>query len=94
MSRFVNDMFVEFGYPQDTVSRVKNIEQYITNELVHDGTEEDPGLIIERSFQTFETTIRLTLVIIHLSIHEKKRMFMISNEHIFLLASVYGARNV
>ncbi|TFK45074.1 alpha/beta-hydrolase [Crucibulum laeve] len=48
---YFNDMYVDFGFAQDTVSKIKNTEQYITNQLVHDGIREDSKDIIKRLFQ-------------------------------------------
>ncbi|KAJ7032784.1 alpha/beta-hydrolase [Mycena alexandri] len=43
--------YVEFGLAQETASVIKNAEQYITNQLVHDGITQDPKDVIQRLFQ-------------------------------------------
>jgi CRISPR/Cas system-associated protein Cas7 (RAMP superfamily) len=35
--RYFDDMHVDFNLAQETASKIKNTEQYITNQLVHDG---------------------------------------------------------
>ncbi|KDQ18571.1 hypothetical protein BOTBODRAFT_28963 [Botryobasidium botryosum FD-172 SS1] len=32
---FIEDMFVDFGFSQETASKIKGIEQYITNQMYH-----------------------------------------------------------
>ena len=49
--RYVNDMYVDFGYAQETASKIKNTEQYITNQLVHDGILEDPSDVMKKLFK-------------------------------------------
>ena len=39
-------MFVDFDFAQETASKIKNTEQYITNQLVHDGLHEDSQDVI------------------------------------------------
>ncbi|KIM36748.1 hypothetical protein M413DRAFT_31379 [Hebeloma cylindrosporum] len=48
---YFNDMYVDFGYAQETASKIKNTEQYITNQLVHDGIREDPGDVMKKLFK-------------------------------------------
>ncbi|PPR06871.1 hypothetical protein CVT26_003995 [Gymnopilus dilepis] len=48
---YFNDMYVDFNYAQQTASRIKNTEQYITNQLVHDGLREDPGDVMKKLFK-------------------------------------------
>ena len=46
LHRYFNDMFVDFDFAQETASKIKNTEQYITNQLVHDGLHEDSQDVI------------------------------------------------
>ena len=46
LHRYFNDMFVDFDFAQETASKIKNTEQYITNQLVHDGLREDSQDVI------------------------------------------------
>jgi len=43
---YFNDMYVDFDFAQETASKIKNTEQYITNQLVHDGLNEDSQDVI------------------------------------------------
>jgi len=43
---YFNDMYVDFDLAQETASKIKNTEQYITNQLVHDGMSEDSKDVI------------------------------------------------
>ncbi|KAJ7647772.1 hypothetical protein FB45DRAFT_1019984 [Roridomyces roridus] len=45
------DMYVEFGLAQETVSMIPNTEQYITNQLNHDGIIKDPKDLFKHLFQ-------------------------------------------
>ncbi|KAJ7125222.1 alpha/beta-hydrolase [Mycena epipterygia] len=45
------DMYVEFGFAQETASIIKNTEQYITNQLYHDGIHADAKDVMKRLFQ-------------------------------------------
>lgn len=49
--RYFNDMYVDFTFAQQTASKIKNTEQYITNQLVHDGIREDPGDVMKKLFK-------------------------------------------
>jgi hypothetical protein len=40
-------MYVDFDFAQETASKIKNTEQYITNQLVHDGIQEDSRDVIK-----------------------------------------------
>ena len=51
MRRYFNDMYVDFGFAQDTAANIKNTEQYITNQLVHDGIREDAGDVMKKLFR-------------------------------------------
>lgn len=51
MPRYFNDMYVDFGFAQDTAAKIKNTEQYITNQLVHDGIREDAGDVMKKLFR-------------------------------------------
>jgi len=44
---YFNDMYVDFDFAQQTASKIKNTEQYITNQLVHDGLLEDSRDVIK-----------------------------------------------
>ncbi|KDR75490.1 hypothetical protein GALMADRAFT_68416, partial [Galerina marginata CBS 339.88] len=48
---YFNDMFVEFNFAQHTAAKIKNTEQYITNQLVHDGIHEDAGDVMKKLFK-------------------------------------------
>ncbi|KAJ6499243.1 alpha/beta-hydrolase [Mycena sanguinolenta] len=48
---YVNDMYVEFGLAQETASIISNTEQYITNQLNHDGIRTDAKDVMKRLFQ-------------------------------------------
>ncbi|KAJ6589968.1 alpha/beta-hydrolase [Mycena vulgaris] len=48
---YFHDMYVEFGLAQETASIVKNTEQYITNQLFHDGIHADAKDVMKRLFQ-------------------------------------------
>ena len=50
MRRYFNDMYVDFGFAQDTAAKIKNTEQYITNQLVHDGIREDASDVMKKLF--------------------------------------------
>ena len=39
-------MYVDFDFAQETASKIKITEQYITNQLVHDGIREDSQDVI------------------------------------------------
>ena len=45
--RYFNDMYVDFDFAQQTASKIKNTEQYITNQLVHDGIREDSRDVVK-----------------------------------------------
>ncbi|KAJ6631499.1 alpha/beta-hydrolase [Mycena sp. CBHHK59/15] len=45
------DMYVEFGLAQETASVIKNTEQYITNQLFHNGITADAKDVMKRLFQ-------------------------------------------
>jgi len=44
-------MYVDFDLAQDTASKIKSTEQYITNQLVHDGIREDPSDVMKKLFK-------------------------------------------
>jgi len=43
--------YVDFGFAQDTASKIKGTEQYITNQLFHDGIRDDAKDVMKRLFQ-------------------------------------------
>jgi hypothetical protein len=43
--------YVDFGFAQDTASKIKGTEQYITNQLFHNGLRDDPKDVMKRLFQ-------------------------------------------
>jgi len=43
--------YVEFGLAQMTASKIKGTEQYITNQLYHDGIRDDAKDVMKRLFQ-------------------------------------------
>ncbi|KAF7362341.1 Alpha/beta-hydrolase [Mycena venus] len=48
---YFDDLYVEFGLSQETASLIKNTEQYITNQLYHDGLRMESKNVIQRLFQ-------------------------------------------
>ncbi|KAF7362339.1 Alpha beta-hydrolase [Mycena venus] len=48
---YFNDMYVDFAIAQETASTIKNCEQYITNQLFHDGLYVDGKDVMKRLFQ-------------------------------------------
>ncbi|KAJ3565185.1 hypothetical protein NP233_g7803 [Leucocoprinus birnbaumii] len=48
---YFDDMYVDFNFAQDTASKIKGTEQYITNQLFHDGVREDCKDVMKRLFQ-------------------------------------------
>lgn len=50
-NRYFEDMYVDFGLAQETAAKIKNTEQYVTNQLVHNGIHEDPKDVMKRLFQ-------------------------------------------
>jgi len=47
---YYEDMYVDFGLAQDTASKIKNTEQYITNQFFHDAIRCDPKDIMKHLF--------------------------------------------
>lgn len=43
--------YVDFNFAQDTASKIKGTEQYITNQLFHDGIRDDSKDVMKRLFQ-------------------------------------------
>lgn len=48
---YYEDMFVDFTLAQVTASKIKNVEQYITNQIPHNGIRVEPKEIMTRLFQ-------------------------------------------
>ncbi|KAF8648544.1 hypothetical protein AX16_006248 [Volvariella volvacea WC 439] len=48
---YFNDMYVDFDLAQETARKIGNTEQYITNQLVHDGIREDSKDVMKRLFE-------------------------------------------
>ncbi|KAF8963568.1 alpha/beta-hydrolase [Flammula alnicola] len=48
---YFNDMYVDFSFAQDTAAKIKNTEQYITNQLVHDGIHADSSDVMKKLFK-------------------------------------------
>jgi len=48
---YFNDMYVDFDLAQATAKAVGNVEQYITNQLVHDGIGRDGVDVVKRLLQ-------------------------------------------
>lgn len=42
---YFEDMFVSFELAEETVSKVGNLRQYVTNSYLHDGIRESPAII-------------------------------------------------
>lgn len=49
--RYFNDMYIDFNLAQETASKIKNTEQYITNQLVHDAVRTDSKDVINALFK-------------------------------------------
>lgn len=47
---YVEDMYVDFNFAQDTAAKIKNTEQYITNQLFHNGLTRDSKDVMKRLF--------------------------------------------
>ncbi|KAK7057658.1 Alpha/beta-hydrolase, partial [Favolaschia claudopus] len=47
---YFDDLYVEFGLSQETASTIKNTEQFITNQLYHDGLRMEAKDVIQRLF--------------------------------------------
>jgi hypothetical protein len=43
--------YVDFDFAQDTASKVRNVEQYITNQFFHNGIQVDPKDIMKHLFK-------------------------------------------
>jgi len=48
---YFEDMYVPFELSQETAAKIQNTEQYITNQLAHNGLTEDPKDVMKRLFQ-------------------------------------------
>ncbi|EIN07309.1 alpha/beta-hydrolase [Punctularia strigosozonata HHB-11173 SS5] len=48
---YYDDMYVDFNLAQETARKIKNTEQYITNQLVHDGIRADAKDVMKRLFE-------------------------------------------
>jgi len=48
---YFDDLYVEFGLSQETAAVIKNTEQYITNQLYHDGVRADSKDVMKRLFK-------------------------------------------
>lgn len=44
-------MYVDFDFAQRTAARIKNVEQYITNQLFHNGVTKDPVDVMKNLFK-------------------------------------------
>lgn len=42
--------YVDFNFAQDTAAKIKNTEQYITNQLFHNGLTRDSKDVMKRLF--------------------------------------------
>lgn len=49
--RYIDDMYVDFDLAQQTASKVKGTEQFITNQMFHDGLRVDSKEVFEKLFQ-------------------------------------------
>lgn len=47
----VPDRYVDFAYAQDTASNIKNLEQYITNQLFHNAIQVEAKDVMQRLFR-------------------------------------------
>ncbi|KAH9485732.1 Proline iminopeptidase aneH [Psilocybe cubensis] len=48
---YFNDMYVDFSLAQRTAATIQNTEQYITNQLVHDGIRKDSVDVMRKLFK-------------------------------------------
>lgn len=48
MVQSMQDMFVDFNLSQDTLARVGNARQFVTNEYLHDGIRENGTIIFDK----------------------------------------------
>jgi hypothetical protein len=48
---YVDDMYVDYDLAQETASKIRNTEQYITNRYFHGGLRNDPGHILGELFK-------------------------------------------
>ncbi len=51
MRRYFDDMYVDFDLAQDTAAKIKNTEQYVTNQLVHSGLRAAPKDVMGKLFE-------------------------------------------
>lgn len=47
---YVDDMYVDYDLAQETASKVNGIEQFITNQMFHDGLRKHSSEVIEKLF--------------------------------------------
>lgn len=47
---YVDDMYVDYDLAQETASKVNWIEQFITNQMFHDGLRKHSSEVIEKLF--------------------------------------------
>ncbi|KFY77420.1 hypothetical protein V498_09358 [Pseudogymnoascus sp. VKM F-4517 (FW-2822)] len=50
VATFVNDMYVDFGLVQETVAKIKNCKQFITNAMYHDAIRSKPEEVVKALF--------------------------------------------
>ncbi|KAF8918203.1 alpha/beta-hydrolase [Mucidula mucida] len=48
---YFDDMYVDFDLAQDTAAKIKNTEQYVTNQLVHSGLRAAPKDVMGKLFE-------------------------------------------
>ncbi|KAJ7655701.1 alpha/beta-hydrolase [Mycena polygramma] len=53
---YFDDLYVEFGLSQETASTIKNTQQYITNQLYHDGVRMEARDVMKRLFEISKRT--------------------------------------
>lgn len=48
---FIEDMYIDFGLAQETATKIKNTEQYITNVLFHNAIRIEPKDVMKKLFE-------------------------------------------
>ena len=48
LSSYVDDMYVDFDLAQETAVKVKGTEQFITNQMFHDGLRRHSDEVIDK----------------------------------------------
>lgn len=51
MCRYIDDMYVEFGLAQETAGKVAYTEQFVTNQMFHDGLRKHTKDVVGKLFE-------------------------------------------